>query len=158
MQHEHERGAGDSCHAGDTARAATPSPEIVASLVENHREFLAFVERRVRDRALAEDILQEAFVRGIDRIGELREGRWLGVQCRSLHIPNLQAEDSGTYYCHYTDGAGKDTYAVYTVTIRVAEELPAASAPLLALAVLLAAVLGAGCLGRKRGCLPSVAG
>jgi len=71
MQHEHEHGAGDSCHAGD---AATPSPEIVASLVENHREFLAFVERRVRDRALAEDILQEAFVRGIDRIGELREG------------------------------------------------------------------------------------
>ncbi|HNY87997.1 MAG TPA: C1 family peptidase, partial [Candidatus Hydrogenedentes bacterium] len=91
-------------------------------------------------------------------IGELREGRWLGVQCRSLHIPNLQAEDSGTYYCHYTDGAGKDTYAVYTVTIRVAEELPAASAPILALAVLLAAVLGAGCLGRKRGCPPSVAG
>jgi RNA polymerase sigma-70 factor (ECF subfamily) len=32
---------------------------------------LAFVERRVHDRALAEDIVQEAFARGIDRIGQL---------------------------------------------------------------------------------------
>lgn len=48
------------------------APEVVAALVENHREFLAFVERRVGDRALAEDLLQEAFVRGIDKLGELR--------------------------------------------------------------------------------------
>lgn len=44
------------------------SSEIVASLVGNHRVFLAFLERRVGDRALAEDILQEAFVRGIEKI------------------------------------------------------------------------------------------
>lgn len=30
-------------------------------LVENHRAFLAFLERRVGDRALAEDLLQDAF-------------------------------------------------------------------------------------------------
>jgi len=40
-------------------------------LVAQHRELLAFVERRVRDRALAEDIVQEAFARGIDRLGQL---------------------------------------------------------------------------------------
>jgi RNA polymerase sigma-70 factor (ECF subfamily) len=51
-----------------------PEPQsatAVAALVENHREFLAFVERRVGDRALAEDILQEAFVRGLPRASEL---------------------------------------------------------------------------------------
>jgi len=32
-------------------------------LLENHRAFLAFLERRVGDRALAEDILQDAFVK-----------------------------------------------------------------------------------------------
>lgn len=48
-------------------------PAALEALVANHREFLDFVQRRVGDRALAEDILQEAFVRGIDRLGELRE-------------------------------------------------------------------------------------
>src|SRR5687767_6153929 len=35
------------------------------SLVENHRAFLQYLERRVGDRALAEDILQDAFVRSV---------------------------------------------------------------------------------------------
>jgi RNA polymerase sigma-70 factor (ECF subfamily) len=43
------------------------SPEAVAQLVEGHREFLAFLERRVESRAVAEDILQQAFVRGLER-------------------------------------------------------------------------------------------
>jgi RNA polymerase sigma factor (sigma-70 family) len=46
-------------------------PAVVAALVDNHREFLGFLERRVKDRALAEDILQEAFARGLDRIDTL---------------------------------------------------------------------------------------
>jgi RNA polymerase sigma factor (sigma-70 family) len=40
--------------------------DIVASLVANHRQFLAFLEKRVESREAAEDILQEAFVRGLD--------------------------------------------------------------------------------------------
>jgi RNA polymerase sigma factor (sigma-70 family) len=47
--------------------------EVVDKLVANHREFLRFVERRVGDRALAEDIVQDAFVRGLDRGDEIRE-------------------------------------------------------------------------------------
>lgn len=43
------------------------SPEAVAQLVEGHREFLAFLERRVESRAAAEDILQAAFARGLER-------------------------------------------------------------------------------------------
>lgn len=47
-------------------------PEVLAALVDNHARFLQFVERRVGSREEAEDILQEAFVRGIDRAGSLR--------------------------------------------------------------------------------------
>jgi RNA polymerase sigma factor (sigma-70 family) len=49
------------------------TPEAVASLVANHREFLRFVERRVGDRALAEEIVQDAFARTLDRGPEIRE-------------------------------------------------------------------------------------
>ncbi|HEX6852215.1 MAG TPA: RNA polymerase sigma factor [Candidatus Polarisedimenticolaceae bacterium] len=49
------------------------SPEVVAALVENHRRFLAFVERHVGSRDVAEDILQDAFVRGLSRAGQLRD-------------------------------------------------------------------------------------
>jgi RNA polymerase sigma-70 factor (ECF subfamily) len=43
----------------------TPAP--LSVLLENHRAFLSYLERRVGDRALAEDILQDAFAKVIDR-------------------------------------------------------------------------------------------
>jgi RNA polymerase sigma factor (sigma-70 family) len=49
------------------------SSETVAVLVGNHREFLAFLQKRVGDRALAEDILQEAFVRGLHKLDTLEQ-------------------------------------------------------------------------------------
>lgn len=39
----------------------------ISALVENHRAFLRYLERRVGDRALAEDILQEAFAKVVAR-------------------------------------------------------------------------------------------
>ena len=42
----------------------TPAP--LAVLLENHRSFLSYLERRVGDRALAEDILQDAFAKVLD--------------------------------------------------------------------------------------------
>jgi len=39
----------------------------------NHRAFLYYVERRVGNRALAEEIVQEAFVRGLERGDEIRD-------------------------------------------------------------------------------------
>lgn len=51
---------------------ARPTPDVVRVLVGNHREFLGFLERRVGSRALAEDILQDAFVRGMDKLETLR--------------------------------------------------------------------------------------
>lgn len=50
-----------------------PTPEVVSRLVANHREFLAFLQIRVGSRAVAEDILQDAFVRGLDKLGDLRD-------------------------------------------------------------------------------------
>src|SRR5258708_37384826 len=49
------------------------SPQIAEQLVGSHRQFLAFLERRLGDRALAEDILQDAFVRSIEKGDEIRD-------------------------------------------------------------------------------------
>lgn len=49
------------------------SQEAIAQLVNGHREFLAFLERRVESRAVAEDILQAAFARGLERGGDVQE-------------------------------------------------------------------------------------
>ena len=49
------------------------SPEAIAQLVNGHREFLAFLERRVESRAVAEDILQAAFTRGLERGGDVQD-------------------------------------------------------------------------------------
>ena len=43
----------------------TPAP--LATLLENHRAFLRYLERRVGNRELAEDILQDAFAKVVDR-------------------------------------------------------------------------------------------
>jgi RNA polymerase sigma-70 factor (ECF subfamily) len=52
---------------------AVPAPDATTSkLAESHRRFLAFLERRVGSRAAAEDILQDAFVRGLRRADTLR--------------------------------------------------------------------------------------
>ncbi len=65
-----------SCHGSDAnagAGAAGLSDAVLHELVASHREFVAFVARRVGDAALAEDLVQDAFVKGLERGGELRE-------------------------------------------------------------------------------------
>lgn len=47
--------------------------EVVDRLVSNHREFLSFVQARVRDRTTAEDILQAAFVRSMEKADTIRD-------------------------------------------------------------------------------------
>jgi RNA polymerase sigma factor (sigma-70 family) len=49
-----------------------PTADVVRTLVANHRQFLAFLENRVKSRALAEDILQDAFVKGVNKLDTLR--------------------------------------------------------------------------------------
>jgi RNA polymerase sigma factor (sigma-70 family) len=52
---------------------SAPTDQIVATLVANHRDFLAFVEKRVGSSAVAEEILQDAFVRSIDKLDTIRD-------------------------------------------------------------------------------------
>jgi RNA polymerase sigma-70 factor (ECF subfamily) len=59
--------------AADAPEESAPLEDIAATLVANHREFLAFVQRRVGDRATAEEILQDAFVRSMDKLDTVRE-------------------------------------------------------------------------------------
>ncbi|HEY0593583.1 MAG TPA: sigma-70 family RNA polymerase sigma factor [Thermoanaerobaculia bacterium] len=49
------------------------APDTAAKLVDNHRQFLGFLEKRLSDRALAEDILQDAFVKTLEKGDEIRD-------------------------------------------------------------------------------------
>ena len=47
--------------------------ERVERLVTSHREFLAFLEKRLGNRAAAEDVLQAAYVRALEKAGTIRD-------------------------------------------------------------------------------------
>lgn len=49
------------------------SPEVVARLVAAHRDFLKFLEARLPNRATAEEILQSAFARTLEKGGNIRD-------------------------------------------------------------------------------------
>jgi RNA polymerase sigma factor (sigma-70 family) len=59
--------------ATEAAEESAPVAEIAATLVANHRDFLAFVEKRVGNRATAEEILQDAFVRSMAKLDSVRD-------------------------------------------------------------------------------------
>jgi len=51
--------------------------EVLDPLLENRRAFLAYLTRRVGNRALAEDLLQEAFAKALERPGQVPDGEAL---------------------------------------------------------------------------------
>jgi RNA polymerase sigma factor (sigma-70 family) len=53
---------------------AVQDAALIATLLENHRAFLRYLERRVGDRALAEDILQDAFAKVVARPEQAPDG------------------------------------------------------------------------------------
>lgn len=53
----------------------TIDPDTLDTLVGHHRRFLDFLERRVGSRAVAEELLQAAFVKGLERGGTSVTGR-----------------------------------------------------------------------------------
>lgn len=77
---------------------ADVAPEVARVLVDNHRAFLAFVERRVGSREVAEDLLQEAFTRGLDRAGSIRKGEsvqaWFYRALRNAVIDHYRRNDA----------------------------------------------------------------
>jgi len=70
-----------------------------ALLVENHRAFLRYLERRTGDRALAEDIIQDAFVRHLATFDTLPEAAlvpWFYRVLRNALIDRLRRRGSET--------------------------------------------------------------
>jgi RNA polymerase sigma factor (sigma-70 family) len=53
-------------------RERLPNPAAIRALLQNQAAFLGFLERRVGDRATAEDILQDALEGGLGHLQELR--------------------------------------------------------------------------------------
>ena len=75
-----------------------PSPEAIQPLLSAHRQFLAFVERRVESREVAEDILQSAFVRSLERSHEIRDEEsvvaWFYRVLRNAVIDHYRSRDA----------------------------------------------------------------
>jgi RNA polymerase sigma factor (sigma-70 family) len=63
----------------DPTTPSSASATVGDVLVANHRELLRYVERRIGDRALAEEILQDAFVRATAHADEITDSAlgWL---------------------------------------------------------------------------------
>jgi RNA polymerase sigma-70 factor (ECF subfamily) len=78
--------------------SASREASVIATLVENHRAFLSFLERRVGDRALAEDLLQASFARGMTHAGEVRDGEaavaWFYRLLRNAVIDYRRRQDT----------------------------------------------------------------
>jgi RNA polymerase sigma-70 factor (ECF subfamily) len=70
----------------------------IAALVDAHRELLAFVERRVGSRAVAEDILQDTLVRTLGRAGGLSGEEtslaWLYRSLRNAIVDHGRRKDA----------------------------------------------------------------
>ena len=74
-----------------------PAPAALERLLENHRRFLAFLEPRVGSRAAAEDVLQAAFVRALEKGDALREDEsavaWFYRLLRNALVDRLRRRD-----------------------------------------------------------------
>jgi RNA polymerase sigma-70 factor (ECF subfamily) len=72
--------------------------DALKTLLFRRNEFLGFLEKRVNSRAAAEDILQAAFVRGIERGGDIRDEEsvvaWFYRLLRNAVIDHYRKESS----------------------------------------------------------------
>jgi RNA polymerase sigma-70 factor (ECF subfamily) len=84
--------------AGDDAAAAALAPAVLEVLLANRDRFLGFLERRLRRRDVAEEILQEAFVRGLVRGRTLRRDEsavaWFYRSLRNAIIDRQRGESA----------------------------------------------------------------
>src|SRR5678815_3508103 len=100
------------------------SPEAIQRLVDSHRQFLSFLEKRVESRAVAEDILQSAFVRGLERGGELRDEEsavaWFYRVLRNAVIDHYRHRASTE---RAIEGWGKEFVAQVTPNAEIKDEI-----------------------------------
>lgn len=91
---------------GKSATEATTKPlsqskragENLRALLDRHAGFLAFVQRRVQDRALAEDILQTAYMRALQHADDVRDHNsivaWFYTVLRNAIIDHVRSRYS----------------------------------------------------------------
>lgn len=80
-------------HAAEVPEGAT------RILLENHRAFLRYLESKVGDRGLAEDILQDAFTRNLGRLSSLSEDAivpWFYRTLRNAVIDQYRRKGAAT--------------------------------------------------------------
>jgi len=79
-------------------RPVDTTPEIARTLAANHDRFLRFLERRVGRRDLAEEILQDAFVRGLARADSIQASEsavaWFYRLLRNAQVDHHRRADS----------------------------------------------------------------
>ena len=72
--------------------------DVATSLAASRDEFLGFLERRVGSRAIAEDILQDVFSRGLERLETLRSDEsavaWFYRALRNAVVDHYRREKS----------------------------------------------------------------
>lgn len=76
---------------------ARPDNKTLEILLENHRRFLAFLERRVGSQAVAEEILQSAFAKAVERVAELEQETavaWFYRILRNALIDHYRRQDA----------------------------------------------------------------
>jgi RNA polymerase sigma-70 factor (ECF subfamily) len=91
------------------------APGIVDALVENHRRFLSFLERRVGNRAAAEEILQSAYGRALEK-----------------GVPAEESEGAVPWFFAVLRNAVTDHYRRRAAEARAAESLASAGVPAIA--------------------------
>jgi RNA polymerase sigma-70 factor (ECF subfamily) len=57
--------------------AERPNPDLIQTLLQHQPQFLAFLEKRLGSRELAQDLLQDAFLRGLHKLATLRSAESL---------------------------------------------------------------------------------
>lgn len=86
---------------------AAVAPDKVRVLVENHERFLAFLRPRVGSREVAEEILQAALVKGIEKSGTIRDDEtvvaWFYRVLRNALVDHYRHQDA--------ERRGHDRYA-----------------------------------------------
>jgi RNA polymerase sigma factor (sigma-70 family) len=115
--------------ATEAPEESAPIEDIGAVLVANHRDFLAFVEKRVGNRATAEEILQDAFVRSMDKFDTVRETAvgWFYRVLRNAIIDhyrrNASAERRNEAYAREEQNAGHTDEELQRVVCKCVAEL-----------------------------------
>ena len=100
------------------------SPAAIQLLVDSHRQFLAFLQSRVESRAVAEDILQAAFVKGLERGADLRDEEsvvaWFYRVLRNAVIDHYRRRASGE---RALEGWGREFVAHQTPEADLRQEI-----------------------------------